>query len=195
MPQVRVSSKHSPWAGGSTPASLITFSDDFDRANAVLRASELSSGDYYWITCTNAAGVQYNINTNEAVASGNNCVAAVATELLEDSYSQIDVELSQTLVNSGPMTRITGLANGYYVTIGINNNLFRYLNGAATLLGTGAQAQIGDVMKLESVGNTHTVYINGVSNASATDSNHPRGLVGLFAASGGAINNFEGGEI
>lgn len=174
---------------GQTINAAVTFSDNFNRPNE----NPLTGG---W---TNGA-TGYNglkVLNNEAVAitdSSNSC-AYVTTPDFTPYPNQSATATMGSSTSFGVFVRLSAGGNGYRLIM-VNSTTMRVavINaGTASTLGadfTIAALTAGQSITLGITGTTLTVYVNGVSQGTRTDSTHSTGSPGLYAFSafGGATS-------
>lgn len=108
----------------------------------------------------------------------------------------------------GPMTRIpagtgSGNASGYALHFRKDQVFFGRMDAGSytNFVQTTATTTSGDTWRIESVGNTHKVYVNGVQEAvigTITDSTYPTGscgICGLYNQNDTQLDAWEGGDI
>lgn len=182
-----------------------TITDDFNTADSDTFGHNLSwtelSGD--WDIVSNQAQMVTNFGSVRFARADSDLSSA-------DHYAQVAVISRANPGFLGPICRkdststITCYAGGWPNQ---NTNPFRirsYVNGTATDLGSGGTAAFssGDVNKLSCNGSTITLYKNGVSLESVTDTSIASGLrCGLCALDNAgtagvpALDNFEAGDL
>jgi hypothetical protein len=147
--------------------------------------------------------------TNGAYATGLNAQAQlVQPTTAADQYAEITYDQDPGAASwVGVMTRVQGAANGSgYLAIAYANEVRLYRTddtGALhfTLLAAGsANLSVAPRrLRLESEGNTHTVYFNGTPVLSATEPLYASGQPGIAASVFGGpqvkILSFEGGNL
>jgi hypothetical protein len=107
-----------------------------------------------------------------------------------DQYAQVGVDEADG--NVMPLVRASSSGNGYgaYVTTS-GVTVLRLTGGGGASIGSNSCTYVsGNTYKISSTGSTITVFQNGTSCGTATDSTYPTGLPGLFMDnSGSAANN------
>jgi hypothetical protein len=141
---------------------VTTFTDDFNRADGSPGANWVQvSGAWTIISQQLSSGT-----------TGTTVVLRAATAMAtSDNYSQVTIAAT-TSASQGVWCRgDSTLTSGYAVrNNGTNWALFSVTGGTFTSIGTYAAAAVaGDVVKIQAVGSTITVYINGVSRISVTN--------------------------
>jgi hypothetical protein len=147
--------------------------DDFNRADSSSALGTPSDAGSAWVALAGTWGIV----SNAAYKVANAATYEAAT--LESSVSDVDVEVTLTQIGAaaagGLVARATDNSN-YIMTQhdagGGNIYLFKRVAGSFTQLGSTYSGGIipGDVLKLTCNGSSLTVYKNGVSIITATDS-------------------------
>lgn len=143
--------------------------DNFNRADSAAALGTPSDGGSAWVATSGGWG----ISSNQAYqySSTNHHVA-----YLEASVADVDVEVTITTrgTDSGLSARVVDDNNHLLVaTSGSGVYLYKKVSGSFTLLGSyGTAISDGDTIKLRCSGNDLTVYVNGVSRITATESDH-----------------------
>lgn len=144
--------------------------DDFNRADSTSSLGTPSDGGSSWV----AAAGTWGINSNRgylATSSGGQ-----ETAYLESSVADVDVQVTLAVSGSdyGVCARLTDASNNL---IGIRSGasdyrIYKRVAGSFTQLGStvAVTSANGDVMKFTANGSSLTLYQNGVSKVTATDS-------------------------
>lgn len=141
--------------------------DNFNRADSSSSLGTPSDGGSAWTAHVGTWG----INSNQAYCSS---VTSLACASVESSISDCEVQATLAVVGSaaGLVARLAD-SNNYILAdeIASTVRLFKNVAGSFTSLGSysGTTAN-GDVIKWRGSGSSHTVYQNGVSRITATDS-------------------------
>lgn len=147
--------------------------DDFNRADSTTSIGSPSDGGSAWVI----HGGTWGISSNQGYRVDSGTYAFVS---LETSVADGDVQVTCAATSNpymGPACRITSDQNWVGVLTGDASNqilFYKRVAGSYTQLGStysGAVAA-GDVMKLSFSGSSYTIYQNGVSRITATDSSH-----------------------
>lgn len=149
-------------------------------------------------------------NVVRPYASYAHCAAIYNNTFADNQYSEIVVYKTANEGGIGPAVRMSGSGaafDGYaLVRYGADIQLYRYDNGSATILATGAMAlDDGDVLRLEISGTTLSCYKNDVlitaidGDGVITDATYETGNAGLagrtdFSTSMSA-KSWEGGDL
>src|ERR1051326_7542872 len=176
-------------------------SDNFNRANAPLT----SAG---WNTVTGTGSLNIVSNAVEVNAAGTQSGAFYNTGTwANDQYSEIRITTLSASSGCGPMVRCSNSAATYYAvlptTLGVTTaSLDKVVAGGFTFIATitfNTALATGDIIRLGVVGNSLTVYQNGVQcGASHTDSAITSGFPGLSAkvtttVTNGVFDDWAGG--
>ena len=116
----------------------------------------------------------------------------------DDQYSEFTLAAEGSPATYvGPACRLNSSGNGYGFLSG-NNAIYRLDAGVFTSIGTtSATWAATDVIRMEALGDVITIYQNGVSVGSATDSTYSSGSAGLLGSptTGVGIDLWEGGNL
>lgn len=170
---------------------MASFSDDFNRADGSPGAGWVQvSGAWTIISQQLSSGT-----------TGTTVVLRAATAMAtSDNFAQVTIAAT-TSASQGVWCRgDSTLTSGYAVrNNGTNWALFSVTGGTFTSIGTYAAAAVaGDVVKIQAVGSTITVYINGVSRISVTNTAVTTGTsVGIRSDVNSALryDNFTAGDV
>jgi hypothetical protein len=176
-------------------------SDNFNRVNNAfsLGANWTNTVGSFGIF-SNGATVTNTINVlNAAIAFWS------ASVFSPDQISQVTVSVisTNTTRTAGPAVRCSaGNCYGFFIDpIGGTYSLYKIIGGVTlTVLSTGAATSVnGDVLELDAVGDLLTAKKNGVTVATANDTDLPLGSSGLagFGIIGGfnpILDNWSGGD-
>jgi hypothetical protein len=171
------------WAAGTPDSVPIAVTDTFGRADQNPIAGN-------W---TNVAPVA-NITGAVQLLSGKATETATtffsmafwnADIFPSDQYSEMSFSAFGSAGVDGPAVRITGAGNGYmglYSASASTLYIDKIAAGNAAGLGSlgGVTLSPGDVLRLEVVGSTLTLKVNGVTKLSASDSTFLYGSAGMF---------------
>lgn len=185
-------------SGGTT----VTAVDTFVRAGTNPLDSPMSDGVSTWDSDGVGAtgGVQSLFSTVFAIGGGLGMGRVATPTFPADQFSEISIANFSAPV--GAMVRIQSPSDsaGY---IGLVNDtttlkIFKRTDGGSfTQLGANITVStmiVGDLVRLSAVGTTLTIYVNGVSAATRTDSTYAAGQPGLFCQ-GGSIGGFSSSSI
>ncbi|HEY9370142.1 hypothetical protein [Streptomyces sp.] len=172
---------------------MTTFTDDFNRADGSPGAS--------WVQMS-GTWVIVSQQLSPGTTGGTVLLRAATAMASNDNYAQVTITAT-TPVSQGVWCRGTGtsdLTSGYAVrNNGSNWGLFSVTASTFTSIGTySAAAVVGDVVKIQAVGSTITVYVNGVSRISVTNTAVASGTtVGIRseANTGLKFDNFAAGDV
>jgi len=163
------------------------FTDTFDGANG----AQLSSD---WV---NHLG-NFSTNANATVGMAPLNSASLNGLSIADSTTQADVALAAgdgTYV--GLVARSTGsaFANSYIGIIyrvggATYAGIFKFVNGASSVIGFQAIGSSSGTLRFDVVGDTLRLYLDGNLVASGFDSTFATGSLGLFATQSTSLNNF-----
>jgi hypothetical protein len=195
--------------GGSAPAPLVV-TDDFNRANEALDASANWRDGVFFRSC----GI---VNNQVRGASGTNRFFPamgvwIGDTFPNDQYAEatINADLSGVPAEAaGILVRFTGDGSGatekcYFCVIqntAVNQlQVFKFdrTSGTGILVLQGSVFSDGDTVRLEAVGSTLTVYVNGASVITTSDSEFTAGQPGVCVATNSirvSVDNFEAGEV
>ena len=186
----------------------VTFSDDFNRADALLSAS----ADW-----TEGIAGNNRVLSNEVALSslsGFDATSLADATMPDDQYVKMTVTARGGTVDTWPglMARYTAFGDLYFLQVrcdstanGDTAQLYKKVSGGFTSLGgpTAITVTIPFTMELRCVGTTISTYIGGVEIHSVTDTSHSSGKVGIYnsAQSGSApltntlrLDDFEAGS-
>jgi hypothetical protein len=166
----------------ATPSPQTTlFTDVFDNRGIVDPAWQLQTGSWALANDTSVVLAQ------TSVAGGARAVVGIPTE---DQILQARVKPTSFTTTGerwfGLITRFVDGQNYYYVTARNNNtvSLRSLVNGAVYVLDTAPlQVTAGTwyTMRMEAIGSSLRLYVNGRLTLEAEDTSHPRGIYGLAA--------------
>lgn len=167
--------------------------DTFNRANAELNGATMSDGVGAW-TAASGNGV-FSVSSNQLFS---NAGSWSNVPVYDSVMSAVDKQAAEvTVVDStisafgggGPVTRWTGGGSPgtYYYVMRQTTTTLRLYRASGSFPGTqiGSWTQStspGDVIRLESDGSSHEVFVNGVSVGTATDSTYSTGVCGVWQA-------------
>lgn len=196
---------------------MAVYTDDFNRAN-----TQVMGSNWTILQENDNGGFGFKILSNQLVWDNSASAAAVMrynNTFTADQYSQFKVVTSVYQSGSGdvrycgPGTRLNGSGgtfnDGYVATAIISsditnvNNITLYNGGSGSLVASGfANVSANDIIKITSVGTTHTYYRNGSSQGSGTDATfNTTNAAGVYAVlSGGGsppatMDDWEGGDV
>lgn len=163
-------------------------SDNFnDSGNVNLDGRTPSDGGSAWIEET--AGTwktSTDVPTGRIVAYN---LGGPRGAWLEASETEVEVEadIVTVLSNVGVIGRVQDASNFYlWRSLSGTNQLYKQVSGSYTLLATGSITSVsGDRLKLRCDGSSIKGYVNGVEDASVTDSSLTTGTkVGIYGGAG-----------
>jgi hypothetical protein len=136
-----------------------------------------------WVQRTGTA----TVSTNRVTTSNrtDDTESYWSTAVTDDQYSQAVVTNNGTgqYSDAGVATRIATGAHSHYMLVIDQQNgdlaLYRASAGSFATLGTYAAGTGTGTLRLESVGSSHTGYLNGVPRITVTDATHTSGRVGI----------------
>jgi hypothetical protein len=181
----------------ATTSTATSGSDDFNRADGALGANWASTSDgglaisSQAAAGTSASGVSGDIRTAENYAS--------------NQYSQVTLTSTQLTGTqwAGPAVRLSSNGQSGYLAIyywnsgSPNLQLYKRSNGSWTQLGStynsGALAA-GTQLKLEVVGTTLALLVNGTERIAAYDDSFTGGAPGILAQGTGKVDSWSGGS-
>lgn len=178
---------------------MAVFADNFTDSDGVTLQSHTPDTGTSWTRLWGtAAGVDIEINTNRARSDGTLNSGVIYTA--DATYPSADYDVTFTLVSlvnlaGRPlyvMVRVADQENMYAVYLSKQTNacsLYKKVSGTWTAIGSlFDEPADGSVCKLEIIGTTLTFYDDGVSVASATDSDlSAAGKAGLGAGGGAEL--------
>jgi hypothetical protein len=178
-------------SGGDTTTYADIINDDFTYTNGSL------SGEANWSSSVN----DYTISSNQVYPtnSNNNGVYYSGVNVPSDQWAQVEIAGSVNSVRNGVGVRMS--SNNYYgLHIDTDTWYFgKLLNGSWNTFQSGSHTtQVGDSLKIESVGTTIKAFINGSLVASHTDESHSTGQPGLTGYNSNAsslVDNFKADSI
>jgi hypothetical protein len=173
-------------------------SDNFTRANGALGANWVASAGTMQIASNKAEAGSVNARCSAYWGGGQT--------FNNDQYAEVTIAAINGTCLGGPQVRSSNSGihgttgeTGYILLIpktGTSGSLQvqRIINNAgATTISTiaGITPSIGDTFRISAVGTTITIYQNGISKGSVTDSNITTGLPGIFcfAPTGNAVTD------
>ncbi len=165
-------------ASGGSP---VTFTDTFDRANE----DPLSDGGAWTNGVTGYGNMR--VNTNDATASTSNGLAIVTTPSYASYANQsATITLTSSTSNVAVVLRYDTSGNGYvcYLNDPTTIRVYRVTAAAGTQLGadfTITTVSASDTIGMGISGSTLTVYRNGASQGTRTDSTWTTGSPGIYA--------------
>jgi hypothetical protein len=171
---------------------VTSFSDDFSRSDS----TNLGAG---WVEVSGDWSIISN-QLSPGTTGGTVIVRAASAMASNDNFAQVTIAAT-TAVSHGVWCRgDTTLNNGYAVrNNGSSWGLFSVVSGAFTSIGSyAAAAAPGDVVKIQAVGSTIKVFVNGVQRISVTDTAVTTGTyVGVRseANTGLAFDNFSAADV
>ena len=166
----------------------IIATDNFNRGDGGLGANWTDTAD---------EGSTPSIVSNQVTSSGGLDAAAFwnAHSFNNDQYSQITItdaggDFCGPVVRANTTDFVFGQENG------TNVKIYWYNGGAYTEVASAAYSvQNNDVLRLEAIGTTFSLYVNDVLKASGSNASAPAsGKPGLNVSSTGKLDNFEGGN-
>lgn len=160
--------------------------DNFNRADAITLGAN-------WTFAFRASGSEeFYVASNQASAIWPVGTASYwsADAFNADHYSQAKPTGTR---NSGPAVRVS--SGQAYILTQIDKRLYKITGSSSyTLLTSWGTETAGDVLKLEAAGSDLTVYRNGSSVATASDSALTTGAAGIWAWDT-TIDDWEGGNL
>jgi hypothetical protein len=159
--------------------------DFFSRADGPLGAN--------WTTQNGTAGI---VSNEAQVTATNTEVFWNADVFGNDQYSAVVTTV--VIGNEGCIVRAsgTGGSRNNYLSYG-GSDIYKDVNGSYSLLASGSGGHAnGDTVRVEVLGTTITVKVNGVQKNSVVDSTHASGSAGFFGDHASSrFDNWEGGNI
>lgn len=159
-------------------------SDSFDRSNGALGANWTTQYGFTALT----------IASNQAAGSSSGAADCgslwTADSFPNDQYSQATFIAEQTWWGTGIITRGSTTAQTCYYAVFQSGAVYfsKFVNGTFTDIGSASMSiSSGDVMRLTSIGTTHTVYRNGTQVAQWTDSSIASGSAGIYCGGPNSI--------
>jgi hypothetical protein len=170
--------------------------DSFDRANGALGAN-WSLG---WATI---AGFTVVSNTAQLASVNDEGVNYWSADTFGDNqYAQCVIStIGGAYVGAGPAVRYSA-SGGYHAAYDQDTGAIRISRrsgGSNTnIASTSFSVSAGDTLRLEISGSNLTLYVNGTSRLTTSDSTHASGAGGIYgwhASPTIAVNNFEAGNL
>lgn len=173
---------------------MATITDDFDRADSTSLGT--ASGGFSW---TETLGGNLSIVSNAAtgVSGGINLARAESDLDTADHYAELF--MAQAGDGHGLVVRFDPTANnGYLCEISTDScRIFRMDAGSLTQIGSSGAGDGGlnKTIRLSITGSNLTLTIDGVTNTTASDSNHTSFTrTGIYANNNGTSYSFEAGD-
>ena len=161
---------------------MFSATDDFNRTENPVGTP--------WVTCTGSNNAKIVSNQLASTSTGSYIYYNATTA--NDQYS----ECKQPANTGGPAVRLQGTSrDGYFYHIP-NATLYSRVSGTAnSILATGDTPSTTAVYKLEVIGSTLTVYKDGTSIGSVTNTDFTSGWTGIYiGSSAGRIDDWAGGD-
>ncbi len=159
---------------------LLTFSDNFNRANSTTLGNDWIETSGEWQILSNSL--------NHVSGSTARCLRPVG-EAFTDGWVQITLNS----FGQAPCLRFSSSAlSGYYALADnspVQTYIFKYNAGVLTTLAQNATSFNGttDVIKFQVQGSLFTVFKNGVSVLTATDTTFTGGVPGVYGGGGAEL--------
>jgi len=163
------------WNGSTDPGPGVSVSDGFNRVNGGLGGA--------WTALTGT----FRIRSQRAEPTATDTYTTARLTTWTGGNAQwAEVSVTVTGLNSGggPVVRAGNGGDLYLVDYNAraDHNLYRVAGGVATILGGWTTPAVsGDVVRLEAIGTTIRVLVNGVLKLSVTDNAVPGGTPGMYA--------------
>lgn len=190
--KVRLSLKGQIAGEAPTPVGHTTITDNFTRANQTPLGS--SSEGWSWTTISGTYGVVSN-QAKQLVGGGSITMARANTDLgSPDMYAQCstqnDADVSGVAVRKANTSNATYYSGAYVTSNTVK--IYKCINGTTTSLKgpTAASYGAGRILKLQVNGSTLTIYYNGSSIDSVSDTSITTGnYSGLFCYESNTIQD------
>jgi lysophospholipase L1-like esterase/chitodextrinase len=176
------------WTGSTDPGPGVSVSDGFNRGNGGLGG-----------TWTALSGT-FRIRSQRAEPTGSSTYTTARLTTWTGGNAQwAEVAVTVTGPNSGggPVVRAGDGGDLYLVDYNgrADHKLISVVGGFATVLGGWTTPPVsGDVVRLEAIGTTIRVLVNGVQKLSVSDNAVPSGIPGMYAYAAGSqrvqLDNF-----
>jgi hypothetical protein len=168
----------------------LTRTDNFNRTQ-----NPLASG---WTTITGYGDLQATGTRCEGTSSA--CAANWTDEFGADQYSQCVVKTVGDYYGFGPMVRVTNSSNFYRIYISDHDAVLKAMvSGSESTIGTATTVinNVDDVLKLQALGDSISIWVNGTRVLNVHDDGNTDGVVGLLihAAYSSAVDDWEGGDV
>lgn len=174
--------------------SKIVATDNFNRSDGGLGSN--------WSDTADEGGYPI-INTNavESVDDGDSASFWNADSFANNQYSQIKIVNASTSSYCGALVRAsaTNFVMGQEGVDGTGVDIYWYNGGSYELIASDPthDPSDGDILRLEAIGQTYYLYVNGVLKCSGTNMSTPAsGSAGFVVSTAtGVIDDWEGGDI
>ncbi len=167
------------WTGSTDPGAGVSVSDTFDRANGGLGGAWTAVSSTFQIVSQHVEPPATSTNTQARLTSWSGG---------GDQWAEVAVTVAGATSGGGPVVRVgNGGANLYLVDYNgrSDHRLYRVLGGVyADLGGWATPASAGDVVRLEAIGSTIRVLVNGVQKLSVTNAEVTGGIPGIYGFKG-----------
>lgn len=162
---------------------MFSATDNFNRADA-----NPVGGN--WVTCTGSNNARIVSNQLKSSSTGSYIYYNATTA--NDQYSQC----VQAASVCGPAVRLQGTSrDGYFYHVNSATLYSRVSGTANSILTTGDTPSTTAVYKLEVIGSTLTVYKDGISIGSVTNTDFTSGWTGIYIGSNtGKVDDWAGGD-
>ena len=162
---------------------MFSATDNFNRADA-----NPVGGN--WVTCTGSNNAR--IVSNQLKSSSTGSYVYYNATTANDQYSQC----VQAASVCGPAVRLQGTSrDGYFYHVNSATLYSRVSGTANSILTTGDTPSTTAVYKLEVIGSTLTVYKDGISIGSVTNTDFTSGWTGIYIGSNtGKVDDWAGGD-
>lgn len=170
--------------------SLVAYNaDTFVRANSELVGATMSDGIGAWSSNDAVTGI-HSVSSNQYLSTAGswNNVPLFNTNMSATEGDQAaEVKILSLSNAGGPTVRYSSGPTYYYVanvtaTGCVVRRAAGSYPGSDILTLTGKTIAVNDLIKLEAIGSTLTVYINGASIGSVTDATYATGRCGIWNA-------------
>lgn len=186
-------------AGGALSTLTPVVVDDFNGPDALLAGRTTSDGNAVWTVHAGPWGTVSNQAALTSFAGGDlfaTVDAGVANGAVQLTLPTVDTGIS---ASSGLIFRFVDTSNYFFIAVGsglgsTHYQIWRVLAGAATLRQTGAAlAADGDVLLVDptGVGGGIELFVNGVSDATVSDSNLTSATEAGLYGSGTTVTRWE----
>lgn len=162
---------------------MFSATDNFNRADA-----NPVGGN--WVTCTGSNDAR--IVSNQLKSSSTGSYVYYNATTANDQYSQC----VQAASVCGPAVRLQGTSrDGYFYHVNSATLYSRVSGTANSILTTGDTPSTTAVYRLEVIGSTLTVYKDGISIGSVTNTDFTSGWTGIYIGSNtGKVDDWAGGD-
>jgi len=176
------------------PSWSLLHHDDFSGGTSEIDGSTMSDGVGAW-TVRGGTGIVSRSSGTAVSAAGSWSQVPYYDSVMPGTTGDqaAEVTFTDAGASGGPVTRWDG-SNFYYASRGASSTTLYYGAGSypGTSLGSWSHSPTStDVLRLESVGSTHEVFMNGSSLGSVSDSAVATGRCGVWQAFSQNVGDFK----